>query len=204
MSKSYYTHRDRDPSKRELDAEKAFAETSESKYRKSHYNSDSMRHCESTKVSDKKYLLYNNNQNDAQRILHRNLIMKHSALFNNGSQTVRNHDNREEGIFNESSSDTGIGRLLSITHIDDTPAPSHTNSKSKKQRKMKMMILKQGRIGEDVNNFHYFPDKSTEKMSYERHNTSKKSLKNSKSRTRYAEYNEKDETIDYQICKDEA
>ena len=72
--------------------------------------------------------------------------------------------------------------------------------KNKKQKKMKMMILKQGRVLQEVNNFHYFPDKSKDGIvSQERYNTGKKSSKNSKSRTRYAEYNEKDETIDDQL-----
>jgi hypothetical protein len=69
---------------------------------------------------------------------------------------------------------------------------------------MKMMILKQGRIinekyEQSINRFHYFPENTKKRMSRDSHNTSKKSLKNSKSRTRYAEYNEKDETIDDQI-----
>lgn len=69
---------------------------------------------------------------------------------------------------------------------------------------MKMMILKHGRIMNDkesneISNFHYFPEKSRKVLSKECSNTNKKSLKNSKSRTRYAEYDEKDETIDDQI-----
>jgi hypothetical protein len=69
---------------------------------------------------------------------------------------------------------------------------------------MKMMILKHGRIMNErqeqaVNRFHYFPENSKKVVLNESHHTSKKSLKNSKSRTRYAEYNEKDETIDDQI-----
>lgn len=50
-----------------------------------------------------------------------------------------------------------------------------------------------------VNRFHYFPEGTKKIVSNESHHISKKSLKNSKSRTRYAEYNEKDETIDDQI-----
>jgi hypothetical protein len=69
---------------------------------------------------------------------------------------------------------------------------------------MKMMILKHGRFTNDkssnlVNKFHYFPDKTKKIATSESNTNSKKSLKNSKSRTRYAEYNEKDETIDDQI-----
>lgn len=67
-----------------------------------------------------------------------------------------------------------------------------------------MMILKHGRLNTEknssaVNKFHYFPDKNKKTVTAETSIQSKKSLKNSKSRTRYAEYNEKDETIDDQI-----
>ena len=66
---------------------------------------------------------------------------------------------------------------------------------------MKMMILKHGRIMNEknantINKFHYFPDNSKGADSKDK---SKKALKNSKSRTRYAEYNQKDETIDENI-----
>jgi cytochrome c len=69
---------------------------------------------------------------------------------------------------------------------------------------MKMMNIKYGRLMSDkdaheISNFHYFPEKSRKDQAKECNNTSKKSLKNSKSRTRYAEYDEKDETIDDQI-----
>lgn len=97
--------------------------------------------------------------------------------------------------------------------IADTSLPRHTNSssnvslsyhrKNKKQKKMKMMILKHGRIMNDrnnhaVSNFHYFPEGKKD-LNNAPEKAGKKSLKNSKSRTRYAEYNEKDETIDDQI-----
>lgn len=57
---------------------------------------------------------------------------------------------------------------------------------------MKMMILKHGRIQNEkymnnINKFHYFPSNLKE--------TKTKKQKNSKSRTRYAEYNQNDETI---------
>ena len=64
-------------------------------------------------MSDKKHLLYNNQQKDDElRILHRNIIMKHASFLNNGSQTVRNNDIKDEKIFNDSSSDTGAGKLI--------------------------------------------------------------------------------------------
>jgi len=82
--------------------------------------------------------------------------------------------------------------------LPENPSLSYYR-KHKKQKKMKMMILKHGRITnennrKEVNKFHYFPDESKEKQV-----KGKKKLKNSKSRTRYAEYDQKDETIDHQI-----
>lgn len=109
---SYYTTRDKEVSRRGVNNSNILAEIPEARYKKNETACEgSKRHCESTKVSDKKHLLGQNLQmDDEQRILHRNLIMKHAAIFNNGSQTARNHDNRDERIFNQTSSDNEGGK----------------------------------------------------------------------------------------------
>lgn len=80
VSKSYYTHRATETSKRASNAQ-ILADITDQK-----------RHCESTANSDKKYLLHQNIESDKQKIIQRDLLLKRSGAFNNGSQTVRNHD----------------------------------------------------------------------------------------------------------------
>lgn len=101
VSKSYYTARDKEVSKRGINNSNILAEISESRYKRNDAEWEgSKRHWESTKVADKIHLLGQNLQmEDEQKSLHRNLLMKHAAIFNNGSQTVRNHDHKDERIF---------------------------------------------------------------------------------------------------------
>jgi len=187
INKSYYTHRENSKKK---NPSQIATEIIEDNIRKN--NNSSKKHWESTNVSSKKHLLKKNLPEDhEQRIIHRDLLLKHSSIINNGSQTVRNHNNE---ILNKSTSSNDKNEIT----LSHNPSLSY-HRKHKKQKKMKMMILKHGRIMNEKNTavkeFHYYPE--TTKVSP---NESKgKKLKNSKSRTRYAEYNQKDETIDDQI-----
>jgi len=150
-------------------------------------------------LTNKHFLLKNLPEEDEQRIIQRDLLLKHSSFLNNGSQTVRN---RNKEVLEDSSLSNDKGKIQLLSIIDEVSLPGNPSlsyhRKHKKQKKMKMMILKHGRIMNEnmkaANKFHYFPDES--KILQQK---SKKKLKNSKSRTRYAEYDQKDETIDHQI-----
>ena len=196
---NYYTHRENNEGKVDRDDNKLLDEITEVQINSS--QNPSKRHCESTKVSERKHFqnFYNMDSKINQMELNKNIINKHSSLLVNGSQTARNHNDKEDKIFNQCAVESSES---------STPSKSPSNvslsyhRKYKKQKKMKMMILKNGRIFNNknlINKFHYFPDKSKRKLLKDTNTSNKKSLKNSKSRTRYAEYDEKDETIYDQI-----
>lgn len=97
VSKSYYTYRGTEASKRSSNAQ-ILADITDSK-----------RHCESTATTDKKHLLHQNTESEEQRIIQRDLLLKRSGVFNNGSQTVRNHD---EDKMLDDSFDENINGML--------------------------------------------------------------------------------------------
>ena len=200
---NYYTHRDNIEEKDETIDNRIFDDISGVQTGNSNENA-SKRHCESTKVSERKHFqnFYNPEGRKDQIIFNRNILNKHSALFINGSQTARNYEEKDENMMKENNIES------SETSLTPSKSPSNISlsyhRKYKKQKKMKMMILKNGRIFNNknkniANKFHYFQDKSKRKLLKDTSTSNKKSLKNSKSRTRYAEYDEKDETIYDQI-----
>ena len=81
-------------------------------------------------------------------------LLKNSGIFNTGSQTVRNHDNYDEKILEEDSSENNITgtpfliyALEEISLLKKKSLSSYYQTESRtKQKKMKMMILKHGRL----------------------------------------------------------
>ena len=106
--------------KRGISSSKVLADISKNRYKKANSKVSSWkRHCESTKASDSKNLYYDDlpNGNMDKRSAHRNLIMKHSHIINNGSQTTRHYSKNEEKIFDETSPAAEIGKYLKINVI---------------------------------------------------------------------------------------
>ena len=96
-NKNYYTQGDKDIYKKGTNSYKVLADITDNRYKKSNNKiSSSRKHWESTKASDAKNLYYDDlpNGNINQRSIHRNLLMKHSHIMNNGSQTTRNYPSK--------------------------------------------------------------------------------------------------------------
>ena len=93
VSKSYYTHRETEASKHPSNSQILSDIT------------DQKRNCESISASDKKHLLDQHWISDEQRVIQRDLLLKRSGVFNNGSRTARNHD---EGKMVDNRSDENI------------------------------------------------------------------------------------------------